>query len=169
MESPSVLCLTFQQYSNMLTLVTREGHSSHSKSHKMSHDWTPRLQVFRLIIHLLWYPAIFPHPQDTLAFISWTSWDTVSHCEDLLLIKQRISLPSYTLLSFLLITDLSVDESVTRVTAFWRCIHIIYYQSASPDGSVMYEASISQCPVVPTEPSITTESSSRGYYTETHS
>ena len=59
----------------------------------MSHDWTPRLQVFRLIIHLLWYPAIFPTPRTLLAFISRTSWDTVSHYEDLLLIKQRISLP----------------------------------------------------------------------------
>ena len=43
----------------------------------MSHDWTPRLQVFRLIIHPLWYPAIFPTPRTILAFISRMSWDTL--------------------------------------------------------------------------------------------
>lgn len=78
-------------------------------------------------------------------------------------------LSSYTLSSFRFTTAPSVDESVTRVTAFWWCTHIIHYQSASPDGPVMYEAGVCQCPAVLTEPFITTASSSWEYSTETPS
>lgn len=43
------------------------------------------------------------------------------------------------------------------------CTHIIHYQSASPDGLVIDEAGVCQCPAVPTEPSITIASSSWGH------
>ena len=63
-------------------------------------------------------PCHLSHPQDTLSIYQPDELGhPVSHGEDLLPIKQRISLPP-TLLSFLLMTALSVDESVTRVTAF---------------------------------------------------
>lgn len=75
--------------------------------------------------------------------------------------------PSYTLSSFRFTTAPSVDESVTRVTVFWWCTHIIHYQSASPDGPVMYEAGVCQCPAVFTGPFITTASSLWGHSTET--
>lgn len=76
---------------------------------------------------------------------------------------------SYTLSSFRFTTAPSVDESVTGVTAFWWCTHIIHYHSASPDSPVMYEAGVSQCPAVPAEPFITTASSSWGCSMETPS
>lgn len=120
-----------------------------------------KLQGSRLTIHPLRYSAIFPCHYVTLS-IYWQE----GLCTLYFTIRTSSSLRGFPFLLhpvlFCFMTAPCIDESVTKVTAFWWCTHIIHYQNACPDGPVMYEVGVCQCPAVPTEPSITIASSSWG-------